>query len=126
MGKVIIAINNHPRKMLPCIGCSSCAEKVTLVGTGMFVTPGCFVEGGHEGEYDSIIIQTSCEFAAGKIVNLFEAGAITDGSDRVIVGAQKKHQAKLNGLMLHIIRYERIDAHTILQAQRSALRNYDA
>jgi hypothetical protein len=126
MGKVIDAVDKHPRKMLPCIGCSSCAEKVTVVDTGRFVTPGCFVSSGDVGERDCLVIQTSCGFAANKIVNMFEAGAITDGDDRVIIGANKKHQTKLNSLMLHIIRYERIDVHTILQAQRSALKNYDA
>jgi hypothetical protein len=81
------------------------------------------VDGGDIGERDSLVIQTSCGFAAQKIVNMFEAGAMTDGDDRVIIGAARKHQPKLNSLMLYIIRHERIDVHTILQAQRSALRN---
>ena len=119
MGDIIDAIDKHPRRMLPCIGCSSCAEKATVIDAGNFVTPGCFVKGGDIGERDSLVIETSCEFAAQKIVSMFEAGAMTDGDDRVIIGAAREHQPKLNSLMLHIIRHKRIDAHTILQTQRS-------
>jgi hypothetical protein len=49
---------------------------------------------------------------------MFEAGAIKDSEDLIIIGANREYQPNLHSLMLHIIRTGRIDTETIIQAQR--------
>jgi hypothetical protein len=114
---IIDSLDTHPRGIRRCEGCKSCTE-ARVVTTGTFSTPGCFVTGGQERERSCLVIQARCDFAARKIIKMFEAGAIQDGTDSVIIGANREYQPNLHSLMLHIIRTGRIDTNTIMQAQR--------
>jgi methylmalonyl-CoA mutase cobalamin-binding subunit len=114
---IISALDKHPRGFKRCNGCQSCAD-AQVVTTGTFSTPGCFVTGGQQEERNCLVIQARCDLAAQKITKMFEAGAIKDGTEYIIIGANQKYQPNLHSLMLHIIRTGRIDTNTIMQAQR--------
>ena len=114
---IINSLDKHPRGMSPCDGCQSCAD-AQVITTGTFSTPGCFVTGGQQQDRNCLVIQARCSFAAQKITRMFEAGAVKDGPEYIIIGANREHQPNLHSLMLHIIRTGRIDTQTIIQAQR--------
>jgi hypothetical protein len=116
-------IEIHPRIGKPCIGCKKLegTEPVQLIESGVYQTPGCFMCGGHTGDYQGILLRTPCTRAAEHIIDMFPVGAILQSPTRIAIGAANKFLTNLHTLRIQIEKNGSISKANIEQARRVSI-----